>query len=196
MLNLILVLFAVLAAAVPGMQLTTAPPADATVSKMIWRGQIEEGGPEMNFNGTIQEVVAQIKQIKPDFSLNRTSSASDHLSGKNDGHEVDCWTGGSGTADVNYINDGIDYLHGISGNCGVSAGNAGTCARISCSYNSGIWLCSNDGQEVLWSCHALGDIAQNDCFSCQGGDGNNAWCQGREKWDANNFHVDVGSDKC
>lgn len=54
MLSRMFFLFTGLAAALPGVQLTAAPPADATISKMIWRGKIEEGGPEMSFNGTIQ----------------------------------------------------------------------------------------------------------------------------------------------
>ncbi|KAK8079396.1 hypothetical protein PG997_007214 [Apiospora hydei] len=195
MLNLIAILFVGLAAALPGMQLATAPRADAPISKMIWRGQIEAGRPEMSFNGTVQEVVAQIRLIKPDFPAGLNTSTP--LPNKDDGHEVQCGVGGSGTADVTYINDGINYLHGIPGNCGVSAGNPGTCARISCSYNSGIWLCSENGQQVLWSCSALGDIAENDCFTCQGGSGGSGeWCRGREKWPANNFHVDVGEDSC
>ncbi|KAK8091339.1 hypothetical protein PG994_000844 [Apiospora phragmitis] len=194
MLSRIVIFFVGLAAALPGMQLTTAPRADATISKMIWRGQIEAGGPEMNFTGTIQEVVAQIRQIKPDFPAGLNSSMP--LPSKDDGHEVDCNVGGSGAANPTYINDGIDYLHVIPGNCGVSAGNPGTCARISCSYNAGIWLCSENGQEVLWSCYALGDIAENDCFSCIGGDGKGDWCSGREKWPEHNFHVDVGWVDC
>lgn len=56
MLSRIFFLFTGLAAALPGMQLTSTPPAGTTISQMIWRGQIEEGGPEMSFNGTIQVI--------------------------------------------------------------------------------------------------------------------------------------------
>ncbi|KAK6819471.1 hypothetical protein PG987_015954 [Apiospora arundinis] len=201
MLSRIAILFIGIAVALPGMQLAATPRVDATISTMFWRGQIEAGGPEMTFNGTVQEVVAQIHKIKPDFPAGLNVSRSTPLPNDDDGHAVDCYVGGRGTATVSVILDGIKYLHGLPGNCGVSAGNQGynTCARISCSYNSAIWLCSDHGQEVLWPCSALGDIAQNDCFTCQGGSGGSQqWGQGREKWpeQAGGFHVDIGEDSC
>ncbi|KAK8127251.1 hypothetical protein PG984_008359 [Apiospora sp. TS-2023a] len=148
MLSRIFLLFTGLAAALPGMQLAKAPRAGATITDMIWRGQIEVGGPEMNFSGTIQEVVAQIKQINPDFPAGLNTSLSFKQDDKpNDGHQVQCGIGGD-AGDHAYVNDiwaGIDYLHGIPGNCGVNAGPRNTCSRVSCSWNSGIWLCSDNG---------------------------------------------------
>ncbi|PWY90681.1 hypothetical protein BO70DRAFT_358131 [Aspergillus heteromorphus CBS 117.55] len=48
----------------------------------------------------------------------------------------------SETAETVWIRDGISYLKGLEGTCGVSAGPA-ACARISCSYDSGIYLCND-----------------------------------------------------
>lgn len=56
MLTRIVILFVGIAAALPGMQLVATPRANATISPMYWRGQIEAGGPEMTFNGTIQVI--------------------------------------------------------------------------------------------------------------------------------------------
>ncbi|KAK8092370.1 uncharacterized protein PG998_014855 [Apiospora kogelbergensis] len=201
MLTRIVILFVGIAAALPGMQLVATPRANAAISPMYWRGQIEAGGPEMTFNGTIQEVVAQIRKIKPDFPSGLEIPTSGPQAKDDDPHEVDCWVGGGGPATVIYIKQGIQYLRSIPGNCGVSAGDQGynTCARISCSYDSGIWLCSDQGQEVLWPCSSLGDIADNDCFKCwKGEDSPEGVCQGREKWpeQAGGFHVDIGVADC
>ncbi|KAK7981400.1 hypothetical protein PG988_003638 [Apiospora saccharicola] len=148
MLSLIFLLFTSLAAALPGMQLARAPRVGATITDMIWRGQIEVGGPEMNFSGTIQEVVAQIKQINPDFPAGLNNSLPFKQDDKpNDGHQVQCDIGGDADGGA-YLSDiwaGIDYLHGIPGNCGVNAGPPNSCSRVSCSWNSGIWLCSDNG---------------------------------------------------
>jgi len=52
--SIISILFVGIAAALPGMKLSTTPRANATIVPMYWRGQIEAGAPEMTFNGTIQ----------------------------------------------------------------------------------------------------------------------------------------------
>ncbi|KAI8945810.1 hypothetical protein F4801DRAFT_584033 [Xylaria longipes] len=42
-------------------------PEGYKVEPMTWRGAIEEGGPEVSFSGTIEEVTRQIQAVKRDF---------------------------------------------------------------------------------------------------------------------------------
>ncbi|KAK8015322.1 hypothetical protein PG990_008618 [Apiospora arundinis] len=42
---------------------------DQGVRPIQWKLAIEEGGPIMEFNGSLQEVEKQVKAIKPDFKF-------------------------------------------------------------------------------------------------------------------------------
>lgn len=58
------------------------------------------------------------------------------------GEEIDCQSTGTpdNLAKVETIKEGIDYLNGLSG---APTAEAGKCNRVSCSYGSGITVCSD-----------------------------------------------------
>jgi hypothetical protein len=64
------------------------------------------------------------------------------------------------------ILDGIAYLQSLGfGNCGVPAGPR-VCSRISCSYDSGIWLCNDNAWHIQPSCTYLASYAEDIVSRC------------------------------
>ena len=112
-----------------------------------------------------------------------------------------CDVGGTGVVVTDPIDEGIKYLHGISGDCKVDAGPR-VCSRVSCSYSAAIWLC-NDTKEDLWiPCSKVGDYAQDIRDKCwfNASPGAPVWLpvvRGQE-FDTENWNVILGSspDHC
>ncbi|RHZ53257.1 uncharacterized protein CDV56_105933 [Aspergillus thermomutatus] len=102
------------------------------------------------------------------------------------------------------IMQGIDYLKGLTGVCGVAAGPR-VCARISCSYNAAIWLCNDNAWYIQPSCSYLGTYAEDIVSTCAHVDfnsGTKGWgtqwsdtVNGQE-FDTDNYNVIVGVDSC
>jgi len=72
---------------------------------------------------------------------------------------INCDAGGVGATNVRPIEDGIAYLRGIPGLCVVPRGPY-VCSRVSCSWNSGIWLCNDKRETLRVPCAKIGDYAQ------------------------------------
>ncbi|KAK1829440.1 hypothetical protein QBC39DRAFT_287346 [Podospora conica] len=85
-------------------------------------------------NGTVQEVIAQAQAINPDFALQEVKFCNNF--------------GGAG---VDYIREGTRYLKRLSGQANMRAGPR-VCSRVSCSYDSAIYLCNdnNGAKSVTW----------------------------------------------
>lgn len=71
---------------------------------------------------------------------------------------MNCGWGGKGRAGVLAIKEGIDYLQGIDGYCGLDDGPY-KCARVSCSWDSAIWLCNDNDTPLRVPCKDLGPFA-------------------------------------
>ncbi|KAK8063184.1 hypothetical protein PG996_007836 [Apiospora saccharicola] len=98
---------------------------------ITWRGNITVDGPIYEFNGTVQ------------VSSTQCDSPND-----------DDW----GYAVGDRIIDGINYLRGLTGDCGVTPG---PCGRVSCSWDSAIsWCWDNPTGGYTTKCSALADYAQ------------------------------------
>ncbi|KAI0382408.1 hypothetical protein F5Y04DRAFT_279698 [Hypomontagnella monticulosa] len=138
---------------------------------ITFMGTIEEGGPEYTFHGTIEEIRAQILKIKPDFvpsapseedQFNSTLAKRGDRASMNCGHVGKGW---NGDAESWLARERANYLKGLNGMCGVNNGG-GECSRISCAYNTGIWICNDTNGPLSKPCKYLGkqaDVIINEC---------------------------------
>lgn len=161
-------------------------------------------GPEgevLTFNGTVEDVVKQVLEVNPDYNFNATDT----------GIEARGWPDRRvARTDCNFrdfargywINEGIKYLRYLNGRWGLDAGE---CTRVSCSWNSAIWVCFHpDGStkrfEKNWQ--YVADYAD--------GIASGAWCPREEQpydpftqylvrgkvWDPEGLSVSIRKDKC
>ncbi|CCF35349.1 hypothetical protein CH063_01288, partial [Colletotrichum higginsianum] len=144
-----------------------------------WDLEVTPGGEVVTLNGTVEQVVAQLRELNPnydsDFGLDLPSAedaellaslvsedvASDGLEKRTDfsGRNYIC-RGRWGNASARAIYSGIRYLRGIGGKPRLPAGPS-VCSRVSCSYNAGIQWC-NDARQTkeLASFGSIADGAQ------------------------------------
>ncbi|KAJ5227519.1 uncharacterized protein N7469_007525 [Penicillium citrinum] len=106
--------------------------------------------------------------------------------------DIDCQSTGTpdNLAKVETIKEGIDYLNGLSGQ---PTAEAGKCNRVSCSYGSGISLCSDDGKDhPLKNWKTVGSVTQKVMDECAG---TSDYFAGR-LWSDDGWSVQVGSSSC
>ncbi|KAI0871257.1 hypothetical protein GGS24DRAFT_503943 [Hypoxylon argillaceum] len=131
-------------------------------SSVTWTGRIEEDGEVMSFTGLgLQDIEAQIREIRPGFSWSRMIEP-----GSRDPGDILCdisWN--PPFASVFHIRQGIAYLHKIQGDCTNGPG-PGNCSRVSCSYGSGIWFCNDNRHPMSVPCSAFGDRAWDIVEKC------------------------------
>ncbi|KAF6821777.1 hypothetical protein CMUS01_11340 [Colletotrichum musicola] len=118
-----------------------------------WEVQAHRDGENIRLNGTVEEVLKQLRSINPDY---------DSHFGLDEGDE-EAETGlqkrqipGTGTnvlfetvicdnfekTEQKRINEGVKYLRRIKGRPQLSAGPQ-ECGRVSCAYNAAIWWCND-----------------------------------------------------
>ncbi|PIA99143.1 hypothetical protein CB0940_03813 [Cercospora beticola] len=155
--------------------LTVALPAGAdgieefkaySFEPLQWKVPASPGGPLVKMNGTVQEVIAQLRELNPHFDES-SESGHDTLQKRLDftGAIYHChqpWN--SGYRDI--VEDGITYLRKVGGVPNAGPGPA-SCARVSCSYNGAIvWCNDNPEPKTLFSFGSIADGAQflvNNC---------------------------------
>ncbi|PWY96229.1 hypothetical protein BO94DRAFT_529621 [Aspergillus sclerotioniger CBS 115572] len=164
---------------------------------MTYTGPITPGGEHISFEGnSIQEIHSQIKALNPDFELlspDEPPSITQRSDSKQSTKEkVLCNIPGrySSTANTFWIRSGIKYLKGLEGKCGVSKGPR-SCARISCSYDSGIWLCNDNEEKLEVKCSELAGYAEDIIERCDEGE----YVNGQE-FDEGGWNVVVAEDLC
>ncbi|RCI16112.1 hypothetical protein L249_3216 [Ophiocordyceps polyrhachis-furcata BCC 54312] len=118
----------------------STPSASAQVS--LWTIFDSKGHPHL-INGTLEEAYQTMRVIDPNFQPppepgNRSLYARAYEFG------IKC--DGAGPAYLGEIKKGIDYLTTIPGSPMIAGSSS--CERVSCSWNSAIWLC-NEGQRSL-----------------------------------------------
>ncbi|KAI1746844.1 hypothetical protein F4782DRAFT_536025 [Xylaria castorea] len=171
-------------------------PEGYRVEPMNWTGVTEEGGPEVSFSGTIEEVTRQIQATKKDFaweSLRRDLGDSATPVQKRDKAGIICGVGGEaavGPLTAN-VEDSRDKISKMAGTCTV-AGGPRVCSVITCTRNAAVWLCNDNAEPVAPPCDSLASYVDDIMGKC-GQDlyHGHRFCRGQE-FDTSNFNVVVG----
>ncbi|KAI1432605.1 hypothetical protein GGR50DRAFT_696875 [Xylaria sp. CBS 124048] len=142
-------------------------PGNTDEPGLTWTGRIEENGEPTSFTGSsLQQIEAQIREIKPGFSWSHiTELTSDGAVVGTEGDILCNLSWNPPYASVFHIRQGVSYLHKIPGDCNIGPGPA-NCTRVSCSYSSGIWFCNDSPQLISVPCATLGDRAYDIVDKC------------------------------
>src|SRR3954468_14109313 len=103
----------------------------------------------------LQEIEAKAKALNPSYTIFKRPSNESEANAKRletrQTQAIHCnWPPGyspagtgANSGNANALQDGINYLRGISGSCRANPG-PGSCGRVSCSYNVGIFYCNDN----------------------------------------------------
>ncbi|KAI1269082.1 hypothetical protein F5Y18DRAFT_176142 [Xylariaceae sp. FL1019] len=209
--------FLTLVSAVPAMtlpRLVDTVPAGYAVGEINWTMPIVEGGPEHIFQGTAQQVFAQVNDKRQelglpslDTPLDDTVTASNGtdpvLSARTDiksrtfSNSI-CGNPQSDAATKATILEGVRYLEKLKSRC---SNLPKTCGRISCSYNSAIWWCNDNNGVSEYACSDFAPLAlhvADECCWLRRGSSRRYkyWMTSGSAFDDRNFHVDVRHARC
>ncbi|KAF4615549.1 hypothetical protein G7Y89_g15311 [Cudoniella acicularis] len=143
--------------------------------------------------GTIEQIYAEFTKAYPDAAAKdkrdpKPKTITDLFCIPIAGQD---WT----KARTQYINDGIDYLNTVDAfcNCGGQS-----CVRISCSWNSAIYLCNDNDDEIWNACDYMATFAQDIVDQCTTTYPPPVWTtrSGGQEFDSNNFNIIVRDDSC
>ncbi|KAI0509154.1 hypothetical protein F5B22DRAFT_649201 [Xylaria bambusicola] len=173
----------------------SGPPNGYTVESMIWKGAIEKGGPELSFNGTIEEVTQRIRAVKKDFTWGPLADSGHTIEERDTKTGIICGVGGEdvsphGPLTANAEEAG-DNLGKITGTCGVPAGPK-TCSVLTCTRNAAVWLCNDNDGPIAPPCSSLASYVADITGKC-GQDYYHGvrYCKGQE-FSSDNYNVVVG----
>ncbi|KAH7418459.1 hypothetical protein BKA64DRAFT_762693 [Cadophora sp. MPI-SDFR-AT-0126] len=172
-------------------------PEGYTVGPLHVVGDIN--GVPINHTGTIQEVYAQLDTEYNSFKLSAldaidSMSAFEEQHDKREMTDVNCWPVPGqiyAEADGPAIIDGLKYLRKGDKTCNVGPQ---TCARVSCSWNSAIYV---NKFPIAPSCKTIADFGRELNNKCR-------WQRqayehhkvGGQAWDRGNWNVYIRKDKC
>ncbi|KXJ86601.1 hypothetical protein Micbo1qcDRAFT_209014 [Microdochium bolleyi] len=135
-------------------------------AQMEWRGQLEQGGPEITIAGESLEHIDYLAQKEHDglsiFNMSDNAAAEalavrSRLTRRNPScHD------GFGIADTGDINSGINHLRSVS-RCRVRARH---CVRTTCNNRSAIVLCNDRYSDLDIPCNTVADMAASIRQSC------------------------------
>ncbi|PVH87621.1 hypothetical protein DL98DRAFT_581630 [Cadophora sp. DSE1049] len=143
--------------------LRASPFEGYSIEPLAYSGTIN--GVQVNATGSIEEIMKELSAKDPDFVAKIEAEATDLVTraktwqeclpipGKPDLRE----------ADTEAISKGIKYLRRIGGTCGVGVR---TCARVSCSWDSAIFLCNDNSVHIHVSSNLLADYTQDLVNAC------------------------------
>ncbi|KAK6342477.1 hypothetical protein TWF718_007880 [Orbilia javanica] len=152
-----------------------ADDLEAVPSPMFWIGTPIPGGPEVRLNGTADEIVAQIREINPDWEgapIPTSTSTIDedptHVK-RYFQHHPTCDLVAGGWARDAPLDPAIQILRILGSSlCGAPRRS---CARAVCNQNSGIELCNDRETNVQISCDRLAGAAEKIRDQCNKWDG-------------------------
>ncbi|KAE9373604.1 hypothetical protein N431DRAFT_535069 [Stipitochalara longipes BDJ] len=155
------------------------------------------GNHEYTLNGTVQEVMAQLKELHPEVVLEKREVIGRAALNKILPPlcvPVGNW--GWQSTLTGYITDGVTYLNRIGGRLSISAHS---CSRISCSYNSAIYLCNDNPGTIDPATVYIASYAQDLINLCSFEDlspwGDASYTGGQE-FDTDKYNVIVRLDSC
>ncbi|CAJ2510853.1 Uu.00g064780.m01.CDS01 [Anthostomella pinea] len=146
-------------------------PSNYTYGDITWSGFAEVGA-EKQFQGTWQQVEAQIRVLQPNFKFvldqaNRTIEARDKeppsdVNGPDREHFCE-HVGGFGEISYFIAENLRNYLQALSSDLicrnGPGSPGKGNCGRISCAYDSAIWWCNDNDHPVTFKCNLFEEYA-------------------------------------
>jgi hypothetical protein len=158
------------AAAVPSTHSLPQP-----LAPIKWRGQLEKGGPWVNFTGQHHEVIAQIKAQNPWWQREGANASiimehhvkeHGHLEKRSNRVNQICDSKFFEPANAKAEENNANYITSHFGN-GLCAADGHSCGRFSCSYDSSILLCNDTPNEIVIPCLTLGTNAHFVYSYCQ-----------------------------
>ncbi|KAK3316853.1 hypothetical protein B0H66DRAFT_562294 [Apodospora peruviana] len=174
---------------------TTAPQGIGAV-ELQWQGVIDNNGTTVTLTGTAESIFKQIIAFNPNYEQERGEGLTRRDPINSDSILCNVFN----PADTNVIDQGISYLYGIGdGLCRAPPGVPGNpgCSRVSCSYNSGIFLCNDQNFEAQIPCRLVADNALGIVRKCGYTAANGAHLTHGQIWSFNHaWNVVINADSC
>ncbi|KAH7115334.1 hypothetical protein B0J11DRAFT_510927 [Dendryphion nanum] len=124
---------------------------------LIWTGAVTKGGPNITLTGDVQSIMRQILILNPNYApedsakalglITRSTALSEASLSK---RQTTFSCHGLEAAVTSDVDAAINYLANLGGYCGAAAG---TCARMTCSNDSGTFICSENGNGPSMTCY-------------------------------------------
>ncbi|TDZ31475.1 hypothetical protein C8035_v001348 [Colletotrichum spinosum] len=134
-----------------------APIAGYGVFVPQWEFEVTPGGDHITLNGTVQQVVAQLNESNPmviqawhlesAVEAQLAAHAAERRAAADspyDRERLQCNMPRFDKGKVNAMAEGIAYLKDVKGKP-VNGPGPGMCGRVSCSWQTSIWWCNDDG---------------------------------------------------
>jgi hypothetical protein len=145
--------------------LTQDQVANYTIVPWTWKGQVTEGGSEVQVEvDTLSDLNLKLKTLYPESTIEpsivtrgavgeraaqypsvRVSlpiPGTDSIYHSNTNQFIECQKQGFDKVRSGFVKDGIDYLWIQKGLCRLGPGK-GQCGRVSCSYGTAIYYCND-----------------------------------------------------
>ncbi|KAH7310790.1 hypothetical protein B0I35DRAFT_514784 [Stachybotrys elegans] len=140
----------------------TSPIEGYEVEEASWEIEVEAGKPSV-FNGTVEQVMAQLEIEYPDIAASALQSISKEPAAKAETSltkrdRTVC--GNFSYAAAHRIQEAIDRLRGLPGRPSLGPGPR-RCAQVSCNSNAAVWWCNDNNYQVEhtnW--HGIANAAQ------------------------------------
>ncbi|KAI0838175.1 hypothetical protein F5Y06DRAFT_296716 [Hypoxylon sp. FL0890] len=170
------------------------------IKPMTWRGSVKEGGPEMTFHGTIEEVAAQIRATEPPLTWSYIRDQHRAIRKRAEVPNITCdavdMNSGAPLSQAWKIRDNLVHAPGT---CGVEGG-PGVCSRISCSGHAAAWLCNDNLSCIHPKCSDLAAHIDEIVDECQETNTGHSHRHGKtvsgQVANDDDYRVIVGYDDC
>ncbi|KAK6538573.1 hypothetical protein TWF694_010152 [Orbilia ellipsospora] len=166
------------------------------ISPMHFTGSVTPGGPVLDLQGSVQELIPQILKLDPKWtppsgwSPNKAAAVKRYFHG-----DPNCDVPGDPAPEQELEREVIPYLQNLgTGNCGAYAY---TCSRVSCAWGAAVFLCNQTGAEIHVSCERIGDAAQHIVDWCDTRIGTTPFYEAKGVWpDTTGYFIEVVMDDC
>ncbi|KAI8962813.1 hypothetical protein F5Y11DRAFT_321691 [Daldinia sp. FL1419] len=169
-------------------------PNGYSLANITWVGKVEDD--IHSFTGpNISNIKDQIREIYPNFSWDGPGKGNlaSRIRGRTPPHLL-CDPSGVELADAYRIQEGVNYLKGVTGTCHLGPGPK-VCTRISCSWNSAIWWCNDNSHDIRIDCRLWSEYSQNILDLCQTEE-TDPRVMGQKFMDRQKWNILVGHAEC
>ncbi|OTB10204.1 hypothetical protein K445DRAFT_309720 [Daldinia sp. EC12] len=166
------------------------------VAPLIIQGVVGSDAVEKTFNGTIQEIETQIRNLNPDFTWEDFLRVTRHelkQLRKRRTEKVLCHVQNLPPASRAAIEKNRDWLNSLATELSVDAQR---CTKFSCIENAAVWFCNDNLQWIQQNSITIADHIDNildepDCVTS----GNDNLIQG-QAFDGGGYNIIVNADQC